>query len=197
MKYDIERMKADINMPAVIKYICSSDEIHNAGSTMFCLCVSGIHKETQFNHNAVYEKKTHCYTCNENYDAFEFVKKYYEMKGVTLSFQEVCEKVGDALGGADMYVISGEYHKKEESLLSKEELEALRLSSYTNTYLLQISEEERKKLLRDRSREMMEKYKNLIALHPEFTDEFEEKLDIVRIINENNGGKREIKRLFH
>ena len=96
-----------------------------------------------------------------------------------------------------MYVISGEYHKKEESLLSKEELEALRLSSYTNTYLLQISEEERKKLLRDRSREMMEKYKNLIALHPEFTDEFEERLDIVRIINENNGGKREIKRLFH
>ena len=197
MKYDIERMKADINMPAVIKYICSNDEIHNAGSTMFCLCVSGIHKETQFNHNAVYEKKTHCYTCNENYDAFEFVKKYYEMKGVTLSFQEVCEKVGDALGGADIYVISGEYHKKEESLLSREELEALRLSSYTNTYLLQISEEERKKLLRDRSREMMEKYKNLIALHPEFTDEFEEKVYIVRIINENNGGKREIKRLFH
>lgn len=197
MKYDIERMKADINMPAIIGYVCSSDEIHNAGSTMFCLCVSGLHKETQFNHNAVYEKKTHCYTCNENYDAFEFVKKYYEMHGVTLSFQEVCEKVGDALGGADMYIVSGEYHKKEEALLSKEELEALRLSSYANSYLLQLPEEERKTLLRDRSREIMEMYKNLISLHPELTDEFENKLDIVRIINENNGGKKEIKRLFH
>ena len=197
MRYDVERIKREISMPSLIRHICDSSEIHMAGTTMFCKCVSGLHQESQYNHNAVYEKKTHCYTCGENYDAFEFVKKYYEMKGVTLSFQEVCEKVGDALGGADIYVISGEYHKKEELLLSREELEALRLSSYTNTYLLQISEEERKKLLRDRSREMMEKYKNLIALHPEFTDEFEEKLDIVRIINENNGGKREIKRLFH
>ena len=185
MKYDTERMKRDISMPSLIRHICSSDEIGRAGNTMFCVCVSGLHKETKYNHNAVYDKKTHCYTCGENYDAFEFVKKYYEMHGTELSFQEVCGIVGEALGGADLYAVSGEYRKKEE-ILSKEELEAMRLSPCADPYLLKMQEEERKKLLRDRSREMMEMYEKMIRLHPELAEVFMRKLSTVRRVYENN-----------
>ena len=57
MRYDVERMKREISMPSLIRYICDSSEIHKAGTTMFCRCVSGLHQESQYNHNAVYEKK--------------------------------------------------------------------------------------------------------------------------------------------
>ena len=185
MRYDVERMKADLSMPAVIRYVCDSSEVKHAGATMFCKCVSGLHDESQYNHNAVYEKKTHCYTCGENYDAFEYVKRYYEMQGRSLTFSEVCEIVAESLGGAERYVISGEV-KKEKEVVTKEEIEALRLRPKAEGYLREISEEERKEFLSQRSREMIDLYEELREKFPFYAYEFDRRLEIVRRVYEEN-----------
>jgi hypothetical protein len=125
MQYDLEKLKADINMAQIVKYVCNSDELYRSGSTLYCKCVSGQHSETHCNHNAVYEKSTHCYTCGENYDAFSYVKNYYLQQGEDLSFPQICEKIGEALGGAEEYRIKGNPVKKEEEEilpLTQEEL---------------------------------------------------------------------------
>ena len=185
MRYDVERLQREISMPSLIRYICDSSEIHKTGTTMFCKCVSGLHQESQYNHNAVYEKKTHCYTCGVNYDAFEYVRKYYEMEGRSLSFSEVCEKVAESLGDVENYVLRGEI-KKEERVIPKDILFTLRLSPKAEEYLKTLTEDERKRFLRERSREMEKYYGKLGEKYPKVRDDLDRMRIAVRQIFEGN-----------
>lgn len=165
--YDLEKLREDIDMRKILPYIVSSDEIKYAGATMYVKCVSGLHTETRIEHNAVSEKYCHCFSCGENYDAFSYIKKYYENQGFSLTFSEICEKIGDALGGADYYTTEEKTHKKNSTLLSKiskEDMKVIGISTTTgkNTpSLIELYETDPEKilqLLRDRAYEKMLKY---------------------------------------
>ena len=164
--YDLERLRDDIDMKKILPYILSSDEFRYSGSTMYAKCVSGLHSETRIEHNAVSEKYCHCFSCGETHDAFSYIKKYYELQGFALSFSEICEKIGDALGGADYYMTEQKVRKKSNPVLSlsKEELQIIGLSSVSgrNTPSLQDMYEEEpekiKKLVISRAYERMLKY---------------------------------------
>ena len=164
--YDLERLRDDINLKLILPQILSPDEISYAGSTMYCKCVSGLHDETKVEHNAVYEKTCHCYSCGENHDAFTYIKKYYENQGSPLSFSEICEKIGDAMGGADFYVTDKKI-KKKNLPLSQEELQIIGISSTSgrNTpslaLLYEKSPEKVKNILLQKAHEKMLKYRAL------------------------------------
>ncbi len=191
--YDLDLLRADIDMKKILPYILSSDEIRYAGSTMYAKCVSGLHSETRIEHNAVSEKYCHCFSCGESYDAFEYVKRYYEQMGMTLSFSEICEKIGDALGGSDYYVTDKKEIKKEKSLLTPEELKTIGIISSTKKgvpNLNLLDKDKQKELLQKRAYESMMKYK---ALSEQVNDEKlrEEYIELYkkcREIYENLGG---------
>ncbi len=189
--YDLERLREDIDMRKILPYILSSDEIRYSGATMYCKCVSGLHSETRYEHNAVSEKYCHCFSCGETHDAFSYIKKYYELQGFSLSFSEICEKIGDALGGADYYVTEQKKVKKKSNpILLSEELKVIGMSSASgrNTpSLLEMYEENPekiKKLLIDRAYERMLKYGALSeqleneTLREKYTDLYKQSRDI-------------------
>ena len=166
--YDLDRMREDINLKKILPYILSSDEIRYTGSTMYCKCVSGLHSETRYEHNAVSEKMCHCFSCGETYDAFTYIKKYYALQGFNLSFQEICEKIGDALGGSEMYIVNDDKPINREKLpLTNEELNLIGIHVSSKKYvpsLLEMYTDEPKKitkLLMKRAYESMMKYKSL------------------------------------
>ena len=160
--YNLERMREDIDLKRIIPYIVSSDEIRYAGSTMYCKCVSGLHSETRIEHNAVSEKFCHCFSCGESNDAFSYIKKYYAQQGLNISFSEICEKIGDALGGADLYV-TDTVGKKKKMILTTEEMELIGVHTGgkkgSPSLLIMYGEEPEKikKLLKDRAYESMMK----------------------------------------
>ena len=165
--YDLERMREDIDMRKILPYILSRDEYRYSGSTMYCKCVSGLHPETRIEHNAVSEKYCHCFSCGENEDAFSYIKKYYAQQGFSLSFSEVCEKIGDALGGADLYKTNEKLQKKRKLPLTTEKLNLIGIytgNRKNSPSILDMYVEEPEKiknLLKDRAYETMMKYKTL------------------------------------
>jgi len=207
MQYDLERLKSDINMAQIVRYICSEDELYRSGSTLYCKCVSGQHSETHCNHNAVYEKSTHCYTCGENFDAFSYVKNYFLLQGEDLSFPQICEKIGDALGGAEEYLLKGNVPSKKEEILlplTAEELIAIgiynpgakELPKLQDIY--KIDPETIRYMLMERADERMRFYEGIFNDYKEpLRTEILNKYREVREIYEKLGGKpKRIIRLF-
>ena len=167
--YDLDKMREDIDMRKILPQILSSSEIKYAGSTMYAKCVSGLHDETRIEHNAVSKKYCHCFSCGENQDAFSYIKKYYEQQGFSLSFSEICEKIGDALGGADYYKTDEKKISKKTNLLnlSTEELRIIGIINAsgkdvpTLCTMLEKEPEKTKELVLKRAHESMNKYKAL------------------------------------
>jgi len=201
--YDLEALKADINLKKILPAILSYDEIKYAGSTMYCKCVSGLHEESQYNHNAVSEKYCHCFSCGETYDAFEYIGKYYEQQGINLKFAEICEKIGDALGGASYYITDKKV-KKIELPLSQEELSIIGLHTSSKKgapSLQKLYEEAPKKteeLIKQKAYESMMKYKVLSEqLESPLSEQYLEMYKQAKEIYEKLGGEEKtVVRLF-
>ena len=194
--YDLDALKADINLKKILPSILCYDEIKYAGSTMYCKCVSGLHEESQYNHCAVSEKYVHCFSCGANYDAFEYIKKYYEQQGFNLKFAEICEKIGDALGGATYYKTDKKAVKKVEMPLTAEEFAVIGIhtSSKKGAPSLQKMYEEAprktKDLIRDKAYESMIKYKALAEqLDKPLSERYLELYRQARDIYEKLGGE--------
>lgn len=102
MRYDVERLRND----ADCREIASMIGMRRSGT--YCECVSGIHKETQLNHCAIYKDHIHCFSCGDNRDVVGMVQGYYtNVLGSPITFAESCKIIGDALGGASFYEVSG------------------------------------------------------------------------------------------
>lgn len=164
--YNLERLREDIDLRKILPSILSYDEIKYSGSTMYAKCVSGTHSESKIEHNAVTPKYCHCFSCGETYDAFTYISKYYELQGLNLSFAEICEKIGDALGGASYYEEEGKI-KKTKLPLTQEELQIIGLSTSASREapsLAKLYEENPNKikyLIKQRAYESMIRNKNL------------------------------------
>lgn len=168
--YDLEKLRNDIDMRKILPNIVSSNEINHLGSTMYAKCVSGLHEETRYEHNAVSEKYCHCFSCGETHDAFSYIKKYYELQGFSLSFSEICEKIGDAMGGADYYKTDDKNIKRKNNLLdlSPEELRIIGMSNSSSVGAPSLNEmmeknPQTKELVKKRAFESMTKYKLLTS----------------------------------
>ena len=126
-KYDKERLREAADCRAVASYI----GMRLSGT--YCECVSGIHRETQLNHCAIYRHNIHCFSCGDNRDVFGMVMGYYEnVLGTPITYQEAFKIVGDACGGADLYrvqVTDTEKPRKPAMPLTEEELSLIGLSS--------------------------------------------------------------------
>lgn len=202
--YDLDALKADVNLKKILPEILSYDEIKYAGSTMYAKCVSGLHTESQINHCAVSEKYCHCFSCGETYDAFEYIKKYYEQQGFSLKFAEICEKIGDALGGADYYKTDRKPVKKVEMPLTQEEFSVIGLHTSSKKgapslqKMYEDNPEETKELILKRAYESMMKYKTLSEqLDKPLSDKYLELFQKARDIYEELGGEeRPVRMLF-
>ena len=134
---------------------------------MYVKCVSGLHSETKIEHNSVSEKFCHCFSCNETYDIFTYLKKYYEMQNLSYSFSDICRAIGDALGGASYYETEEKELQKHPFPLTKEECAIIGIStsSKKNTpNIYGMYEEEPKKiknLVKKIAYESMNRYKIL------------------------------------
>ena len=93
--------------------------------------------------------------------------------------------MAESLGDAERYVIRGEI-KKEERVIPKDTLFTLRLSPKAEEYLKNLTEDERKRFLRKRSREMEEYYGKLGEKYPKVRDDLDRMRIAVRRIFEGN-----------
>lgn len=124
-RIDMERLKADASCRHVAKYIGMRI------SGRYCECVSGLHKETQINHCAIYDDRIHCFSCGDSRDVIDMVRGYYANRlGSTLSYTEACKIVAESCGGIEGYMNRG-YKKSKPMPFTQEELALVGLDQFS------------------------------------------------------------------
>ena len=123
--YDKETLLASVDCIELARYLGMPIEKH--GSSYFTQCVSGLHRETQLDHNKIYSNGCYCFSCGKRYDAAGMVMAYYEnVLGQSINFQEALGIIGDSLGGRNAFLV-GKHVQFSPFPLTDEELQAIGL----------------------------------------------------------------------
>lgn len=205
--YDTKRLFADADARIVVKAIYDKNDYQQSGSTLFCRCPAG-HKETRIDHCAVYKSGCKCFSgsCGARFDTKEIVEKYFEKKGETLSFSEICGKIADAMGGRELYLTSKSdtATRKPQLPIERSDLEVIGVYSPENTpgvpkisSMFEDDPEACKKFLLSRAHQMLDRYDALMASEKnhDLRTEWERRHRITRQIIIKLGGEEEQKKI--
>ena len=157
--YDVNQLVQEADCREVAKFIGMRL------NGQYCECVSGLHKETQLNHCAIYHDRYHCFSCGEGGNAIRMVQQYYRnVMGTPVSFAEACKIVGDSCGGHEMFVVYGQQEKDPQLPFTQDELQAAGLDS-PMAWWKQLWLENRqlcKTIVRERAKETLDKYREVL-----------------------------------
>lgn len=126
--YDKEKILEEANSLMVIEYL-GVDYI-TKGSYVYIKCPGHLERlgkeDANFGNCVLTEKGYHCFACNVTVNMIDMVKEIEEC-----DYAEALGIIGDALGGRNNYIISGEavYSESREKTLSQYDFELLGLKS--------------------------------------------------------------------
>lgn len=144
MQIDKERLLEDVDALTVCETLGIQTETH--GSTIYCECTSGLHKETKINHCKLFSNGCYCFTCNNRKDTVSIVMDYYKNNlGKPIIFKKALELILSCVPAEQRnnYIISGKYRPTpaaEDILgfkLKEDELNCLNLTSKSISLIVQ------------------------------------------------------------
>lgn len=144
MQINKERLLEDVDALTVCETLGIQTATH--GSTIYCECTSGLHKETKINHCKLFSNGCYCFTCNNRKDTVSIVMDYYKNKlNKPIGFKKALELILACVPAdqRNKYIISGKYRPTPDEKdilgfkLKEEELNCLNLTSKNISLIVQ------------------------------------------------------------